>query len=172
MPKVEVVAADWIKRIAEEERQRDAVRAMEEDVVARKAELIRLNGQRLVDELRATVARDVIAFMNEFRAEGARHIDLEISPSGDGFVVSKPAPRAVSLAVMPNLDGATIKCRYSFAMGDGLPPRETKLELVFAGNAGEAESLHIRHHGTGQSFATPDALSEFLLVPVFTGRPR
>jgi hypothetical protein len=33
-------------------------------------------------------------------------------------------------------------------------------------------TLQIRHHGTGQLFATADALSEFLLVPVFTGRPR
>jgi hypothetical protein len=30
----------------------------------------------------------------------------------------------------------------------------------------------MKHHGTGQVFVTPDALSEFLLVPVLTGRPR
>jgi len=30
----------------------------------------------------------------------------------------------------------------------------------------------MKHHGTGQVFATTGALSEFLLVPVLTGRPR
>jgi hypothetical protein len=30
----------------------------------------------------------------------------------------------------------------------------------------------MKHHGTGQVFVTADALSEFLLVPVLTGRPR
>jgi hypothetical protein len=30
----------------------------------------------------------------------------------------------------------------------------------------------MKHLGTGQVFATADALSEFLLGPVFTGRPR
>jgi hypothetical protein len=34
------------------------------------------------------------------------------------------------------------------------------------------EALQVKHHGTGRVFAIADALSEFLLVPVFTGRPR
>jgi hypothetical protein len=55
-------------------------------------------------------------------------------------------------------------------MTNGLPPREDRLELVFAGNGGE--TLQLKHHGTGQVFASADAISEYLLVPVFTGRPR
>ena len=61
-------------------------------------------------------------------------------------------------------------CHYRFTMTNGLPPREDRLELVFAGNGGE--TLQLKHHGTGQVFASADAISEYLLVPVFTGRPR
>ena len=32
--------------------------------------------------------------------------------------------------------------------------------------------MQMKHHETGQVFTTADALSEFLLVPVFTGRLR
>ena len=166
----EVVVAEWIKRIADDERKRDAVRAREEDVAARKARLVRLNGQRLIDEIQATIVRDVGAFRDEFPGEGTRRIVLEVTESAGGFVVSKPAPPAVALAVTPDLEGATIRCRYRFTTANGMPPREENLELVFEGNGGEA--LQIKHHGTGQLFQTPDALSEFLLVPVFTGRPR
>ena len=41
---------------------------------------------------------------------------------------------------------------------------------MFTGDAGD--TLQIKHHGTGQVFATADALSEYLLAPVLTGRPR
>jgi hypothetical protein len=87
-----------------------------------------------------------------------------------GFVVHKPAPAAVSLAVTPNLEAATMACYYRFTPTNGLPPREDRIQVMFAGDGGE--TLHMKHHGTGQVFATADAFSEFLLVPVLTGRPR
>ena len=165
-----LVAADWIKRIADEERKRDAVRAREEEIADRKTRLVRLNGQRLVEDLRATVIRDIDAFRAEFPGGRTPHIVLETTESQPGFVVLNQAPAGVSLAVMPNLANATIKCRYRFTTTNGLPPREETVELVFTG-AGE-DALQIRHSGTGQLYPTADALSEFLLVPVFTGRPR
>lgn len=166
----DVVVAEWIKRVADDERKRDAVRAREEEAAARKAQLVRLNGQGLIDEIRATIVRDVEAFRSEFPGEGTHRIVLEVTESAGGFVVSKPVPPAVALTVMPDLESATIKCRYRFTTANGLPPREDSLELVFAGDGGEA--LQIRHHETGRLFPTPEALSEFLLVPVFTGRRR
>ena len=48
--------------------------------------------------------------------------------------------------------------------------REERFDVVFAGDGGE--TLQLKHYGTGQLFPTCDAFSEFLLVPVFTGRPR
>ncbi len=166
----DVMVADWIKRIADNERKRDAVRVREEETAARKADLVRLNGRRLVDELRATVTRDVEAFREEFAGDRVRDIVLETMEPDGGFVIRKPAAPAVSLTVAPHLDVAAIGCHYQFTLTNGMPPREDRLELVFTGDEGPA--LQIKHHRTGQVFATADALSEFLLVPVFTGRPR
>jgi len=55
-------------------------------------------------------------------------------------------------------------------LGDGLPPREDRFDVTFAGATGNP--LLIRLQTNGQVFATAEALSEFLLVPVLTGRCR
>lgn len=164
------VSAEWIRRIADEERTRDAVRVKEGETAARKAELIQRTGRRLVDELRATVTRDVDAFRDEFAGDHARDIVVEALAADGGFVVRKPAPAAASLTITPNLAAAAMACHYRFTVTNGLPPREDRIDVIFAGDA--AETLHIKHQGTGQVFTTADALSEFLLVPVLTGRPR
>jgi len=164
------VVADWIKRIADEERKRDEVRVREEELTARKAQLVRLNGRRLLDELRATVARDLAVFQDECGSARARHIVFEDTGLEGGFVIRQPASPAVSLTVAPNLEASAIGCHYRFTSTNGLPPREDRVDLEFAGD-GE-ERLQLKHRGTGQVFATASALSEFLLVPVFTGRPR
>ena len=165
-----VAVAEWIKRIADDERKRDSVRVKEEEAAARKADLVRRNGRRLIEELRATVTRDVGAFRDEFAGDSRRDIVVEDLGSDGAFVVRKPAPAAVSLSVTPNLEAAATVCHYRFTLLDGLPPREDRIDVMFAGDGGEV--LQMKHHGTGQLFATADALSEFLLVPVFTGRPR
>ena len=165
-----VVVADWIKRIADDERKRDAVRDRENEIAVRKADLVRLNGQRLIDELRATVTRDVEGFRDEFDGDHARDVVVDATAPDGGFQVRKPAPAAVSVTVTPNLEAAAMICHYRFMLANGLPPREDRIEVMFSGDGGE--TLHMKHHGTGQVFATADALSEFLLVPVLTGRPR
>jgi len=165
-----IAVADWIKRIVDEERKRDAVRVREEEVAARKADLVRVHGRRLIDELRATVTRDVEAFRDEFAGDRTRDIVLEATEPEGGFVVRRPACPAVSLTVAPHLEAAAMGCHYRFTLTNGLPPREDKIELVFADDG--RETLQVKHLGTGKVFATADALSEFLLVPVFTGRPR
>src|SRR6266540_468859 len=111
-----VVVADWIKRIADDERTRDAVRAKEDEIAARKADLVRRNGRRLIDELRATVTRDVEAFRDEFAGDPARDILVEATASDGGFVVRKPAPGGTSLTVTPNLDAAAMVCHYRFTI--------------------------------------------------------
>jgi hypothetical protein len=165
-----VAVADWIKRIADEERRRDTMRIREEEAAARKAELVRRNGRRLIDDLRATVTRDVEAFRSEFAGDPARDIVVEAHDADGGFVVRKPAPAAVSLTVTPSLETAAMVCRYRFTLTNGLPPREDRIDVLFAGDGGE--TIQMKHHGTGQVFTTAEALSELLLVPVLTGRPR
>jgi len=165
-----VLVADWIKRLVDDERERDAVRAREEEAAARKADLVRVHGRRLIEELRATVTRDVEAFRNAFAGDPGRDIVFENAEPEGGFVVRKPESPAVSLTVAPHLEAAAMGCHYRFTSTSGLPPREQRFELVFAGV--EGETMQMKHHETGQVFTTADALSEFLLVPVFTGRPR
>lgn len=165
-----VAVADWIKRVAEDERKRDAARVTEGELAARKADLVRRNGQRLIDELRATVTRDVGDFRDEFAGESARDIVVDATSPDGGFLVRKPAPAAVSLTVTPNLEAGAMVCHYRFTLTNGLPPREDRIDVMFTGDGGE--TLQLKHHGTGQLFATAAALSEFLLVPVLTGRPR
>src|SRR5258708_22045920 len=69
--------ADWIKRIADEERRRDALRLKEDEQIARKAELVRRTGGRLIDELRAAVTRDVEGFREEFAGDPARNVVVD-----------------------------------------------------------------------------------------------
>lgn len=161
---------EWIKRVADDERKRDAARVSEGEIAARKADLVRLNGRRLIDELRATVKSDVEAFRDEFAGIRAREIVMESTEADGGFTVRNSASPAVSLTIVPHLAAATMDCHYQFTPTNGLPPREDRFELVFAGDG--VEALQIKNRGTGQVFATAGALSEFLLVPVFTGRPR
>lgn len=165
-----VVIADWIKRVADDERKRDAMRLAEAEEVARKADLVRLHGRRLVDELQAAVRRDVESFRNEFPDDPARNIVVDATQADGGFVVRNPGSPPVSLTVEPRLEAATLGCCYRFTSTGGLPPRDDRFELVFAGDGGGV--LQVKHQGTWRVFATADALSEFLLVPVFTGRPR
>jgi len=166
----QVAIADWIKRIADDERRRDSQRLKEDELIAMNAALVRLNGRRLVDELHAAVAHDVDAFRGEFPGDLARNIVVDAKVPDGGFVVRKPAPGAVTLTVTPNLEGASMTCHYHFIRGGGLPPVEDRFDVMFAGDGGEA--VQMKHHKTGQVFATAAALSELLLVPVLTGRPR
>ena len=165
-----LVVSDWIKRVAADERGRDAVRQRDDETTARKASLIQTHGRRLIDELRAIVARDVDAFRQEFSGDGARELVFETVDADGGFTVRKTAFPSAALTFAPHLDTAVVRCQYRFTPNQGLPAREDRFELVFTG--GEPETLQFKHVGAGQVFASLDALSEFLLVPVFTGRPR
>jgi len=166
----DVLIPDWIKRIADDERTRDAVRSRGEQTAARKTELIRVHGLRMLEDLRAAATRDVDAFRGEFAGDPARDITFDREPPESGFVVRKPGTPAVTLALAPRMDAAAVSCHYRFTPAAGLPTREDRFDLMFADD-GDG-TLRMRHNGTGQLFATVDALSEFLLVPVFTGRPR
>ena len=165
------VAIDtWVKRLADDERMRDAVRRKEDETASQRADLVRRSGQRLIEELLAVVTRDVEAFRAEFPDDLSRAVVVAAAGPDGGFVVSKPARAAASLTVTPNLDAAAIVCHFRFMLNDGLPPREDRFDVTFAPDAGDP--LLMRHNGTGQVFATPEMLSEFLLVPVLSGRSR
>jgi hypothetical protein len=166
------MASDWLKQLVDDERRRDDVHSREAATAARKADLVRVLGRQLIDELRATVMRDIEDFRHEFAGDESRKIVFDCADPQGGFAVSRPAYPSVSLSVAPQLEavGAAVGCQYYFTPNRSMPAREDRFELVFAGN--DVETLQVRHRGTGQAFATADALSEYLLRPVFTGRPR
>ena len=166
------MTGEWIARLAEDERKRDDVRLRATEAVTRKADLVRVHGQRWLDELRTTVVRDIETFRGEFPGDPARDILFEAIQSDGGFVVRKPEYPAAALSVTPHLLAASFSCAYRFTPTNGLPPREDRLEFMFTSDDGGDDRLQIKHHGTGQVFTNADALSEYLLVPVFTGRPR
>jgi hypothetical protein len=165
-----VAVADWIRRIADDERQRDTARAKQIELAARKDDLVARQGQRLLDEVRAAVVRDAGAFRDEFAGDRSRDIAVDLGPAAGGFAVHKPAPSAVSLTVTANAASASLMCSYTFTPAGGMPPREDRLHIMFVDDGGE--TLRMKHDGTGRIFASGDDLSEFLLVPVLTGRPR
>jgi hypothetical protein len=165
------MTGEWIVRLAEDERRRDGVRFRVTEAAARKAQLVAAHGQRLLDELRATVTRDIDAFRAQFPEDEARDIRFDTDRPDGGFVVRKPESPTATLTVTPRLLAASLSCLYHFTPTDGMPPREDRLEFVFTSD-GDDNRLQIKHYGTGQLFTNADALSEYLLVPVFTGRPR
>jgi hypothetical protein len=164
------MTGEWIQRLAEDERKRDDVRSRATDAAARKAALVHEHGQNLLDQLKTAMVRDIEAFRNEFPGDGAREVVFEDVQADGGFAVHKPQYPSAALNIAPHLQSASVSCRYRFTPTNGLPPREDRLELMFTGNGDGV--LHIKHQGTGQVFTNADALSEYLLVPVFTGRPR
>ena len=122
---------------------------------------------RLLHRVLGAFARDESGPRHSDRA---RDIAFSDAPSDGGFVVRKPDAPGVCLTVAWPVNAAAGTCHYRFTPANGLPPQEDCLDLVFADEG--VATLQIRHHGTGQLFATADALSEFLFVPVFRGRPR
>ena len=160
---------EWIARLAEDERKRDALRSSELDAAARKTDLVRRHGRGLIDSLRTTITQDVDAFRHEFPGDEARDVTVAGEAEG-GFAVRRPGSPSVSLSVAPRWDVAAVGCSYRFASSNGLPAREDRFELVFAPHGEDAAQF--KHHISGQIFATAEALSEYLLTPVFTGRPR
>jgi hypothetical protein len=89
-----VVVADWIKRIVDDERQRDAARVREEETAARKADLVRVHGRRLIEELRATVTRDVEAFLAEVSAIVERLVQIGPQAAPTRSAGAPPGPAA------------------------------------------------------------------------------
>jgi hypothetical protein len=162
--------ADWIKRVADAERQRDAARARLIELAARKDNLVARQGRRLLDDVRASVVRDAAAFRDEFAGDCSRDVAVDLGLSDGGFAVHKPKPSAVSLTVTASADSASLMCAYSFSPTEGMPPREDRIHIMFVDDGGE--TLRMKHNGTGKVFMSGDDLSEYLLVPVLTGRPR
>jgi hypothetical protein len=116
-----------------------------------------------------SVTHDVETFRNEFPGDQRRAIIID-GEAEAGFAVRKPGWPAVWLSVVPRWDAGTVRCCYSFTSDNGMPAREDRFDLALAREGDDG--ARFKHQGSGQVFPTADALSEYLLRPVFTGRPR
>ena len=55
-----VAVTEWIKRIVDDERRRDAARVKEDDLAAQKADVVRRNGRRLARPISARRSRAML----------------------------------------------------------------------------------------------------------------
>ena len=156
---------DWIGQFVEEERQRERTLSLQTAVAAQEAENAALHVRRLVASLGARVSGDVEKCAREFPE---RRLSYEAHPGG-GFTVRRGHYPEVRLTVEPNEDNGSITLSYVFASQSRvLAPKPSVLEL--SGQAGGWP--HFRDEAGQHAFRSTAQLSEYLLVPVFTGRPR
>ena len=128
---------------------------------------MRRHGPGLLHDLHATMTQDVDVFGTNFQT--IRHATSSSTTSrkvGSPFASPdirrsrsasrRAGPPRLWVAVLPS--------------DNGMPAREDRFELVLAPQGDDAAQF--KHHSSGQVFGTVEALSEYLLTPVFTGRPR
>jgi hypothetical protein len=163
------MTAEWVTRLADDERRRDEVKLRAKRTVDRRTDLVSQHGRRMLDELRTTVVRDVEAFRREFPGDPVRAFLIEEHVDG-GFSVRRLEPPTASMAIVPTAAVGSLSCEYFFSSADGKPPRRDLLDFVFTNTSDD--TLQLKLQGTAQVFANPDTLSEYLLMPVLTGRPR
>ena len=73
---------EWITRLADDERRRDAVISAARESAARDAAFVLAHGRGLVESLAATVATDVERFGQEFPDDRVRHMSVDAAPDG------------------------------------------------------------------------------------------
>lgn len=157
---------NWVTHFVEEERQRDQAHSREAEDAARRADHLEFHLRQILDSLGAQVAGDVKAFA---RAFPERAITFEGPSVNGGFTVRRARYPEGRLKVEPDVRAGTIIVDYLFASQAGtLAPKPKVLEL----GGHTVDTLHFRDDSEQQAFRTIGQLSEYLLVPVFTGRPR
>jgi hypothetical protein len=158
------MSQNWVARFVDEEKLKDQVQRRDIAAAAHHVEVVRFHLQYLMVALKDRVTRDVEAFAREFPDRRVSFADCDVE---DGFTVRRDCYPEAHLTVTTNRDGS-IRVQYLFASGDGTSSPKL-MELVPNGERGFA--VHVRHGG-GQSFAGVEQLSEFLLVPLFSGHSR
>jgi len=156
---------DWVAHFVEEERHRERVQSREAASAAQQADNNRAQVRTLMDLLRARLSGDIEVFSKAFPD---RKISQDDHP-GVGFTVRRGHYPEVKLTVEPHPNTGTITVDYVFASPSGvLTPKPMFLEL--AGHP--TGQPHFRDEAGQHAFRSVAQLSEYLLVPVFTGRPR
>jgi hypothetical protein len=156
---------NWVARVVDEERRKDQAHSRDEAAAVHHAEVIRFHLQCLMVALKDRVARDVEAFARELPD---RRVSFKECSPDDGFAVRRDCYPEAQLTVTPNLHDGSIRVQYLFAFADGLSAPKL---MEFVPDADRGFSVHLRDAGE-LSFGDVEQLSEYLLVPLFTGHPR
>ena len=156
---------NWVARLVDEERRKDQTHRHEVAAAVHNAEAARFHLQCLMVALKDRVARDVKAFARELPD---RRVSFEECALDDGFAVRHDSYPESHLTVTPNPHDGLIRVQYLFASADGLSAPKL-VELVPDGERGFA--VHVKD-GPTQKFVSIEQISEYLLVPLFTGHSR
>jgi hypothetical protein len=156
---------DWVSRFAAEERTREEAESRASAKAADRLQTMRFHVRTQLDLLDARVAQDVQAFAREFPE---RAVTMEKLSEG-GFRVHRDHYPHVTLTVEPHWDTASLHASYVFVSQAGkVAPKPIVLEL----DERSGQGSHFWHDAGQHTFRSLEQLSEYLLVPVFTGRPR
>jgi hypothetical protein len=151
---------DWIDALGSEEEKRRKSEEIHTQSQFRRAEIIGQKKDALWASLMAVINRDVDKFRTMFK--GRRSVDLTtISPLGIRLFKS-PYPTVLMDAEIPP-NGTSIKVSYSRTFNQ-ISPME-RVDETFELTLDRSDDLVIAHNG--RVFPNLDAVSRFLLEPVF-----
>ena len=156
-------ANTWIALLAYEARDRHAVECRRNDETARWLAAVR---SRVFAELRSAIALDIERFL---RAGGDRFgagLTCHHGRSAQAFVVSQTDDSGGAQSLAVDLQGDSLRCRYD-QRGPQLDRASAERGISIAIGTDNA-ALSWWQGGLVRRFATVDALSAFLLAPIFT----
>jgi hypothetical protein len=156
---------DWVSRFVEEEQLRELAHDRTDRVARFRTTRVREHIHELMDSLRDRVERDVDAFA---RRLPDRAVTIEDNPPGGGFIVRRGRYPEARLTLEPHPETGTIRVQYVFASEHGtFAPKLREIAV----NGDSVGGLHFLEPEDTTSWRTLSELSEYLLVPVFSGRP-
>lgn len=151
---------DWIDALGSDEEQRRKSEAERTHSQFHRAEIIRLKRSALWESLMAVINRDVEKFRATFK--GRRSVEMTTVSELGIRLFKSPYPTVLMDAEIPP-HGTSIKVSYSRTFNQ-ISPME-RVDETFELTVDRSDNLVIAHNG--RVFPNMDAVSRFLLEPVF-----
>jgi len=152
----------WIRLLAYEARIRHAADCRRSEETNARLDAVRA---RVLADLRCALALDLEVFLRADSDQSGSALTWHNGNSATGFAVSHTDDSTCTRRLTVDLQAASLSCRYDHggsALSEALHQRVITIELR---NDGVALSLW--DEGLVRSFATVEALSAFLLAPIF-----
>jgi hypothetical protein len=152
----------WITLLAYEARIRHAADCRRSEETNARLDAVRA---RVLADLRCAIALDVEVFLHADSDRSGSALTCHDGNSAKGFAVSHTDDSICTRRLTVDLQAASLSCRYDHggsAFSEASHQRAITIEI---GNDGAVLSLW--DEGLVRSFATVEALSAFLLAPIF-----